>query len=102
MGGGGESVHPMKLCAKLHVCVLSGCWKAGGGNQSIVFDSSLDEDVAERLPHDSRIKNQFFVKVSLTGSLQAVSVSSSLVKQVLSTKRKAAQQAVPFLDQVRP
>ena len=62
--------------------------KAGGGNQGIDYDFSLGKDVAKLMTYNSRIKDQLFVKFSLTRSSQAVSVSSSMVKQALSMKAK--------------
>ena len=50
-------------------------------------DFSLGKDVAKLMTCNSRIKDPLFVKFSLTRSSQAVSVSSSMVKQTLSIKQ---------------
>lgn len=71
----------------VYVCFLK-CGKAGGGNQGIDYDFSLGKDVAKLMTCNSRIKDQLFVKFSLTRGSQAVSVSSSMVKQALSIKAK--------------
>ena len=55
------------VCACTHAYVHAyflECWIAGGGNQGIVLDFSIDEgDVAEPMPWDLRIRKQLFVNI---------------------------------------
>lgn len=74
----------MRKCVRARMLFLE-CWKAGSGNHDIEFDFSLDKNVVELMP---RIKDQLFVKFSLSGSSQVISVSSSVVKQALNIKEK--------------
>lgn len=77
----------MRKCVRTRMLFLE-CWKAGSGNHDIEFDFSLDKNVVELMPCESRIKDQLFVKFSLSGSSQVISVSSSVVKQALNIKEK--------------
>lgn len=62
-----------------------------------MISPNLGKDVVKLMTHNSRIKDKFFVKFSLTGSSQDFSVSSPMVKQALSIKAKWDSKHSPSL-----
>lgn len=70
--------------------------KAECGNKGADFAFSLDKNVVESMPSDSKIKDQLFVKTSLSRSSQAVSVSASVVFPAPNAKENDTTRISPF------